>query len=165
MGEMKLQRHPALPIRTYTKLETDPMNTILGSLAKLAEDESAVVQILLRPVADKWQGKYRKIADKIAKNKGKDKSMLDKIVDIFGIIFSSFDKDEKKTDSTKENDTEEFIREKAKKTGFETSVRIVTTGSDKELVENELANIAAAFTQYGGPGYNSFKLSHDADQK
>jgi len=43
------------PIKTYQKLESDPINNITSALSKLDEDESAVVQILLRPIDDDWQ--------------------------------------------------------------------------------------------------------------
>lgn len=37
---MKLKKGYEFPIRTYQKLETDPMNGILSALGKLTEDES-----------------------------------------------------------------------------------------------------------------------------
>jgi hypothetical protein len=37
------------PIKTYDKLESDPINNIVSSLSKLEEDESAAIQIILRP--------------------------------------------------------------------------------------------------------------------
>ena len=38
------------PIKTYTKLESDSINNITSALSKLEESESAVIQILLRPI-------------------------------------------------------------------------------------------------------------------
>ena len=43
------------PIKTYQKLESDPINNIVNALSKLEEDESAIVQIILRPIDDDWQ--------------------------------------------------------------------------------------------------------------
>lgn len=57
---MKLKKSDEFPIRTYQKLESDSINSILSALSKLSEDESAVVQILLRPVDDDWQDTIRK---------------------------------------------------------------------------------------------------------
>lgn len=57
---MKLKKSYQFPIRTYQKLETDPMNGILSALGKLTEEESGIVQILMRPVDDDWQEKIRK---------------------------------------------------------------------------------------------------------
>jgi len=36
-------------------LESDPINNITSALSKLEEDESASVQILLKPIDDDWQ--------------------------------------------------------------------------------------------------------------
>ncbi len=38
------------PIKTYQKLESDPINNITNAFSKLEEDESAVVQIVLKPI-------------------------------------------------------------------------------------------------------------------
>jgi hypothetical protein len=54
-----------LPIRTYQKLESDPINNITNAFSKLEEDESAVIQILLKPIADDWQTKSSKASSKI----------------------------------------------------------------------------------------------------
>lgn len=64
---MKLKKPLQFPIRTYQKLESDSMNAILSALGKLSEDESGVVQILMRPVDDDWQDKIRKIIRKSEK--------------------------------------------------------------------------------------------------
>jgi len=45
----------AYPIKTYQKLESDPINNITNAFSKLEEDQSAAIQILLKPIADDWQ--------------------------------------------------------------------------------------------------------------
>ena len=45
----------AYPIKTYQKLESDPINNITNAFSKLDEDQSAAVQILLKPIDDDWQ--------------------------------------------------------------------------------------------------------------
>lgn len=57
---MKLKLSLEYPIRTYQKLESDSMNAILSALGKLHEEESGVVQILMRPVDDDWQERVKK---------------------------------------------------------------------------------------------------------
>ncbi len=57
---LKLKKHDEFPIRTYQKLETDPMNSLLSALGKLNEEESSSIQILMRPVDDDWQDRIRK---------------------------------------------------------------------------------------------------------
>ena len=67
---MQLKKPEQFPIRTYQKLESDSMNAILSALGKLDHDESASIQILLRPVDDDWQDRIKKI---IRKSEKKDK--------------------------------------------------------------------------------------------
>jgi hypothetical protein len=38
------------PVKTYQKLESDPINNITNAFSKLDENESAAVQILLKPI-------------------------------------------------------------------------------------------------------------------
>lgn len=45
----------AYPIKTYQKLESDPINNITNAFSKLDEDQSAALQILVKPIADSWQ--------------------------------------------------------------------------------------------------------------
>jgi hypothetical protein len=45
--------HPALPIKTYTTMEADPMALIISSFTKIAKDnEGLSLQILVRPAGD-----------------------------------------------------------------------------------------------------------------
>ncbi len=53
------------PIKTYQKLESDPINNITSAFSKLEENESAVIQILLNPIDDDWQSECMKISNKI----------------------------------------------------------------------------------------------------
>jgi hypothetical protein len=54
-----------LPIKTYQKLESDPINNIVNAFSKLEEDESGVIQILLKPIDDDWQGDCSKTSNQI----------------------------------------------------------------------------------------------------
>jgi hypothetical protein len=65
---MKLKKPFEYPIRTYQKLESDSINALLSALGKLSVDESASIQILLRPVDDDWQEIIKK---KIKKHENK----------------------------------------------------------------------------------------------
>ena len=47
---LKLKENPILPIKTYQRLETDPLGALANSLSKLEkEGEGAAIQILIRP--------------------------------------------------------------------------------------------------------------------
>lgn len=65
---MRLKKPQEFPIRTYQKLESDSMNGILSAISRLDHDESACIQILLRPIDDDWQEKVKKMIRKAEKN-------------------------------------------------------------------------------------------------
>jgi hypothetical protein len=55
------------PIKTYQKLESDPINNIVNAFSKLEEDESAALQFILKPIDDDWQSECSKASGKILK--------------------------------------------------------------------------------------------------
>lgn len=59
----------AYPIKTYQKLESDPINNITNAFSKLEDDEAAALQILIKPINDDWQHKSSKISSKIMSGK------------------------------------------------------------------------------------------------
>jgi Helicase HerA, central domain len=163
---MKLKKSDEFPIRTYQKLESDSINSILSALSKLSEDESAVVQILLRPVDDDWQDtirkKIRKAEKKWGHNHGFSWNPFAWIGKFIEIIAYSPDESLKNDGNQNENedepmDEEGMMKEKVKKTGYSTAIRIITTGNDVDKTEAELANIISAFSQFASPSYNRFK--------
>lgn len=164
---MKLKRGEQFPIRTYQKLESDSMNSLLSALGKLSSDESASIQILLRPVDDDWQEKIKKI---IRKSDKKDKKRyaiswnpLVWIGNMISIFAQSPEESMKHDDSGWEDkegdpiDEDGLMKEKVKKTGYASTIRIITTGNDVDRTEAELNNIISAFSQFASPTYNKFK--------
>ncbi len=160
---MKLKKSYQFPIRTYQKLETDPMNGILSALWKLTEEESWVVQILLRPVDDDWQERIRKRIRKSEKKWGYHISWnpLEWIGGLLDILTHdpSDSKQAPESDNTDDEplDEEGLMKEKVKKTGYAVVVRILTTGNNEEHVYAELQNIISSFSQFTSPTYNRFK--------
>lgn len=163
---MKLKKPEQFPIRTYQKLESDSMNWLLSALWKLSHDESASIQILLRQVDDDWQERIKKIIRKAEKKDGASHHMSWNPLIWLGNLISLFA--ESPEDSMKHNepweskedeplDDEWLMKEKVKKTGYATIIRIITTGNNQDNTEAELANIISAFSQFASPAYNKFK--------
>ena len=57
------------PIKTYQKLESDPINTITNAFSKLQEDESAAIQILIKPTDDDWQNECSSVSSQMMEGK------------------------------------------------------------------------------------------------
>ena len=59
-GYLVLSKDDAFPIKTYDKFEVDPMDSILSSFSRVSMDEKLALQILMQPISEKWQKKFRK---------------------------------------------------------------------------------------------------------
>lgn len=162
---LKLKKPDHFPIRTYQKLESDSMNSILSAFGKLGEDESGVIQILLQPVDDDWQDTIKKLIRKSEKKShGQSHFSLNPLHWISGFIdfFANNPSEESGAHENSEKDEDPIdedglMKEKVKKTGYRTKIRIITTGNDQEHVHAELSNLISAFSQFASPTYNKFK--------
>ena len=131
---IQLKRSNFYPLKTFKELPTDPLAAITSALAKMGEEEAAAVQMLISPAKPSWQKEARK-----------------------------FISDTKKQESDPENakfsvsaKTLEGVESKSGKSGFETSIRIVTVAKDLPNAKAHLSNIMGSFEQYSGE-LNSFK--------
>lgn len=157
-------KHYAYPIRTYQKLESDPINNITNAFSKLDEDQSAAVQILLKPIWDDWQWKSTKISSKMMHSKSSNFS-LNPLKILLGFIEIFISKNEEKSPQN-ENNSSALTQERAKivdekddKTGYEVVIRIITTGNNKNDTNTELTNIISSFSQFSYPELNKFTFS------
>jgi hypothetical protein len=75
------------------------------------------------------------------------------------VNFFTEDIKSKNEDGKERNESEENVREKAKKVGYDTIIRVITTGNDQYLVDNQLKNIASAFSQFSAPGFNTLSMN------
>jgi len=151
------------PIKTYQKLESDPVNNLLGAFSKLEEDESAVIQVLLKPINDWWQSKCSKASTQIINGK-KSFFTLNPIKIIISIIewlTSSWEENQKEENSSSALTQEraKTVDEKWDKTWFETIIRVIATWNNQAMVESELKNIVSSFTQFSYPDFNKFRTT------
>lgn len=155
---LKLKKAFYLPLRTYQKLESDPMNNITNTLSKLGPNEASVIQILLRPTKDSWQEKAIKLYKKSKKSFTIEK-ILNPIKWIANVVeFFTEDPKAKKDEKEEQDEQESQVKEKAKKAGYDVVIRVIVTGNDDYLADAQLKNIASAFTQFSAPGFNSLEL-------
>lgn len=150
------------PIKTYQKLESDGINNITNAFSKLEDDESAAVQILLRPVDDDWQNDCSKASSTMMKWKkaGFSLNPFKMLLNFISLFLTAPEED---SSQPNENQTSALTQERAKtvdekwdKTGFEVILRVVAAGNNKQMVEAELTNIVSAFSQFSYPDFNKF---------
>lgn len=151
------------PIKTYQKLESDPINNITNALSKLDDTESAAIQIILKPVVDDWQKASASESSQIMSWEHSNFTLnpFKLIYNFLKLLVSTNNKessplDNKDKTSALTQERAKTVDEKWDKTGYEVCIRIVTAWNKKSSVENELTNIISAFTQFNYPEFNGF---------
>lgn len=168
----------ALPIKTYKKMEQDPMSLILSSFTKIKKDnEGLALQILVRPSSDFFVKKYTKMLDDLRKGETL-KRVIDKqdflkeTFHILGDAFSSKTKEEKeKEEKDKLSHVDEVatkhVQEKLEHTIIEANIRIVASAESFVRVQSIRKDLEASFHQFNEIGGNSlvFKVLEGRRQK
>ncbi len=166
---MALKKSFVFPIKTYQKLESDPLSNITNALSKIPQGEGAAIQVIIRPAGRSWQIAVHKVVKKMQDGKGFNDFHPERsgVAGIFGgfleIVFGSTKtKDREEKEIVKLSPVqEEIIKEvenKASKVGFETNIRLVTSGPTKEKAELLLAELENSFSQFDSPDLNSPKI-------
>ncbi|HPY08315.1 MAG: type IV secretory system conjugative DNA transfer family protein [Patescibacteria group bacterium] len=162
------------PLKTYQKMEVDPMNSLINVLSKLDKDESLAIQYLVRSAKGAWHGVVRKMVARIQQKGSVVDGLRPKFYDF---IFPSGsigqkkktdaepEKKEKKLTATEE-DMLKMVEEKNLKAGLDVNLRILSFAPTKEKAERYLENIASAFNEYNNFSYgNSFSRPRKSNQE
>ena len=130
-AQLGLDKPSYFPLKTYKELATDPLSALSSAMAKMQENEGAVVQIILSPADDKWRESGKGY---ISKTK-KDEADPDK---------ASYKVDTKEL---------EAIGNKVSKHGYNTTIRLVVSSLSEESAKQHLKNLKSTFAQFDSP-YN-----------
>ena len=68
-GYARLTRSSIFPIKTYKKLESDPLNSLTNVLSKIGKEDGAAIQIMMRPIGDGWRKYSSHIASAVQSGK------------------------------------------------------------------------------------------------
>lgn len=162
-GEMVLKDTYVYSIATYQETKTDPMQSLLNSLANLSKEDGAGIQILIRPANSKWIKNSLSFAGRIKKDKGKKSGVAS--LGIKGVGEALWKppeakevKPEDKQLSSLEQARVDSIEEKTRHPGYEVIVRVVASSNTAARSQIILSNIIAAFALLDSPGRNGFKF-------
>lgn len=151
-----------LPIKTYQKLSSDPIETITAPFAKLKEiGEGAALQIMLRPGGEDITKRAHEAARKLKQGKSRKEVLAQTSI---ADDIKKFTKSSKQSQKEKEKPLavdEEFAKlfeEKASKIMFEANIRILASAKTVKETDEILQNLSASFSQYQNPEGNSFKV-------
>jgi len=157
---LRLTQSTILPLRTYKKMDTDPLNALTNALSKVEETQGAAVQIVFRTAAKKWRKYGQKVAHDMQQGKSLSQAMgggNSKLVSAaLGTIsqVAGETKPEKPAElyrhSPLEQELIKAIDEKSSKASFEVNVRVVTSADTMAVAKMHMYNIVNVFSQYTG---------------
>lgn len=161
-GELKLMRPYIYPIKTYKKIDAEPLESITNTFGKLGEGEGAAVQILIRPV---HQSKMKKGRSAVRKSQNQKQGGL--LGDVASEVFSKNNQPMNTNQPVKltamEEEINKAIEEKAGKPAFETIIRFIVSTSTPHRSETILAELQGAFAQFNDQNSNGFKFIREKD--
>jgi len=160
------------PIKTFKKIENDPLNDLTNVFSNMAKEETAAFQIVISPKSESWQKKAEKQGSFYFQGGKTNKIASIPIIGrlyafLAGIIFG-YDKfkemaPQKEVESgyvrmlqTKE-EVAKSIGEKAQQAGFDTIIRIVATAKTEDRAEEISNNMIVALNLFKDPAMNYFQ--------
>jgi len=167
-ASLKTTKSFLFPIKTYQKMEVDPLNSLINTLSKLGKDESLVIQYLVRSAHSAWHKKVRRVVEKIHQKNSVSAGVKSSGPSaLIGDIFSGHGhKDNNTPEAPKklsaiEEEMVKTIEEKNLKTGLDVNIRIISSAKTKEEASRYLENIASTFGEYNNFSYgNNFSRAN-----
>lgn len=160
------------PVKTFKVLENDPLNDMTNIFSKLAEDETAVIQMVISPRTDDWNKKAEEYGEKFFKGKtegGWNIPILGPILNVLkGIIFGyeKMDKEETKDAGggyvrmlQSKEETAKRIGEKSGQSGYDAVIRLLATAKTESRAEEISNNMIVSLSMFKDPSSNWFDSS------
>lgn len=156
-ANLKLAKQFAYPIKTYKKMESDPLSAITNPLSQVEEADSAAIQFVIRSAHKKWRHAGLAVVKRAQKGQGFNKQNSG----ILGQVGKEFAQAALGNGTPTSQQSlqpvqltqmeQELIRsveEKASKAGMDVNVRVVVASQDQLRAKRYLDNIVNAFSQY-----------------
>ncbi len=169
------KKHFSHTLKTYKELESDPLSGLTNPLSKLAKEEGAAIQFVIRSSKKKWRSQTSMISKKMQKGryKGQKHAGLmgggagsSSAGNALGQALGTGQKDQQQQmqstpDSFRMNATEEEIvkriEAKSSKAGLDVNIRIVVATDNDTTARQHLDSLLNAFSQFNNYQYgNSF---------
>lgn len=164
-------QNEVLPVKTYQKLESDPIGAILTSMSKLeAEGEGAALQILVRPT---HSSNLKSLGVKIARgmqsgqtfkeslNKTQESQGLSNLIKTFGPSKKEEPKPQEpekpKVVTPADEEVIKSITAKSSKQNFDVNIRLVTSAVSQARAEQILQEFQGSLAQFSAPDLNALK--------
>jgi len=170
---LKTKREFFFPLKTYNKMDVDPLNTVLNAMSKLNYDESIAVQYMVRSAQPGWHNAVLRFVGEVRKCNSVAEALGNrgfmKIVYFFGDLLKAAKPPEKNNlDSQKrltpmEEEALKIIEEKNAKAGLDVNLRLVVSAKNHYDARNYLINMIGVFGQYNYYEYGN-KFNNKANK-
>lgn len=172
---LSLKKNSWYPIRNYKEIENDPLNDLTNVLSKLEEDETAAIQMVLRPLSDSWHKKAEAFGESLFKG-GEKSSFLAKVPGL-GVLntvivslFMGYDHVKGGTNQPGASGGDKYVRmlqtkeeiakkvgEKASQDGFNATIRVMASSPRRARLDSISNNLLVAFSVFKAPLMNYFQ--------
>ncbi len=158
------------PFKTYKVIENDPLNDLTNIFSKMKDNDTAVIQLIIRPRSDRWTKKANKFGDAFFKGKTTAQykiPIIGPILNVFKGIFLGFEKmdlDSQDKDGggyvrmlQAKEDVAKRLGEKAAQSGFDTVIRFLATSDTETNAEALMNDIVIGFNLFKDTSSNWFQ--------
>ena len=160
------------PINTYKNFEKDPLATISNAISKIAPEEGAAIQIIIKPSRLNLKKRGEKALSKIREGKPVKVAVTEAgrspLADFFVELLKILEQVVKEKEKTKPQDPRtaqlkidenviKTIQQKIQKPIFEINIRLLSSAPTLERAEEILEHMKGSFGQFSLLVSNSFK--------
>lgn len=158
---------PALPIRTYEKIQGDPISLIMSAFTKLQrEGEAASIQILVKPSGQDFSKRYSSMLEELRKGETLKRVLArESFVKDFLATWKEIqktpeqlEKDKNKPKKMEDEKATEYIAQKLSSTIVDTNIRIVANADTLTRAKSILHEMASTFMQYAEVDANAIQF-------
>ena len=163
------------PIKTFKTIENDPLNSMTNVLSKLAGDETAIIQLAIRPASGGWRRKAEEFGTALMKGSDK-KSFLSKIPivgyinTLLTMILFGYARAKEGTAAPGASHGDAYVRmlqtkeerakqigTKAQQDGFDTVIRLISSAKTRNRAAEIMNDIVVSLNLFKDPSMNFFQ--------
>jgi len=160
-SEFRLKRQNFFPIKTFKQLDSDPLNAVTNTLAKVEQGDGVAVQVVVRSAKKGWRDQGIKVTQAMHQGKTMREAVSGKgAMAALGELASTKpkEKEEPKKEykmSDREQEMVKSIEDKVGELGLDVNIRILAAAGNQAKATIYLNNVVSAFSQYNIPQYGN----------
>ena len=164
-GYLRVKKEYIFPLKTYKKMEVDPINAITNIMSKLEPNEGMAIQFIARSAHKRWHKKARKVIRNVMSGKQIHEalhfSLIGSVITfLLELVQSSkpnpIDPNKPKRNSAMEEEILKVIEEKNSKSGLDVNIRVIISSDKINHAKMHLTDIGSVFSQYNFYEYGNY---------